>query len=289
MATEVKLELYSPVGPNIVTTQPLKAPNKQVTWWQLFENGAKSRFGPNIEVLRTKECEDELVRFVQDLEFTVIRSDREPLVTRPTIIDITTKELVNLGEKEKDESVIRVDKNQPICAGIRYHFSTSEGVSFDPKYNFGARIVSLAMVGGYMRVGGDNTVRDRGYNIGLQFSYSQEEKITIPPRMKVKIKIITSTKKFRQNYTLEFNTPRTRYVMASYLTNCQQSCRDNCSCFFRCGCCCCQPKQGAVFAADILRTLPEFQDGGGLCSFTQSGTLTWVGESCNLEKTEVFV
>ena len=52
------------------------------------------------------------------------------------------------------------------------------------------------MVGGFIRVGGDDTVRDRGYNIGLQFSYSQEEKITIPPRMKVKIKIITSTKKF---------------------------------------------------------------------------------------------
>ena len=290
MATEVKLEMYSPAGPNLVTNQPLKASNKLVTWWQLFENGAKSRFGPDIEVLRTRESEEELVRFVQDLEFTVIRSDPEPLVTRPTIIDITTKEFVNLGEKEKDESIIRVGKNEPICAGTRYHFSTSKGVNFDSKYNFGARIVSLAMVGGYMRVGGDNTgtVRDRGYNIGLQFSYSQEEKITIPPRMKVKIKIITSTKKFRQDYTLEFNTPRTRYVTVSYLTKCQQSCRDNC-CFFSCGCCCCQLKQGAVFAADILRTLPEFRDGGGICSFTQSGTLTWVGESCKLEKTEVFV
>ena len=282
--------MYSPAGANIVTKQPLKTSNKQVTWWQLFENGAKSRFGPDIEVLRTKESEDELARFVQDLEFTVIRSDPEPLVTRPTIIDITTKEVVNLGEKEKDESVIRVGKNQPVCAGTRYHFSTSKGVSFDPKYNFGARIVSLAMVGGFMRVGGDtgSTVKDRGYNVGLQFSYSQEEKITIPPRMKVKIKIITSTKKFRQDYTLEFNTPRTRYVMASYLTRCQQRCRDDC-CFFGCGCCCCRPKQGAVFAADILRTLPEFRDGGGICSFTQSGTLTWIGESCNLEKTEVIV
>ena len=288
MATEVKLEMYAPAGAKIVTKQPQRTQKKLVTWWQLFENGAKSRFGPDIEVFRTEEAEDELARFVQDLEFTVIRSDTEPLVTRPTIIDMTSKEFVNLGEKEKDESIIRVGKNQPICAGTRYHFSTSEGVSFDQKYNFGARIVSLAMVGGFMRVGGDNTMRDQGYNVGLQFSYSQEEKIAIPPRMKVKIKIITYTKKFRQDYTLEFNTPRTRYVMATYLTKCQQSCRDKC-CFFGCGCCCCRPKQGAVFAADILRTLPEFRDGGGICSFTQSGTLTWVGESCNLEKTEVFV
>ena len=288
MSTDLKLEMYSPAEASLVTRQPLKSSNRLVTWWQLLENGAKFRFGPNIEVLRTKASEEELAHFVEDLEFTVIRSDSEPLVTRPTIIDITTKELVNLGEKEKDESVIRVVKNEPICAGIRYHFSTSEGVSFDKKYNVGARIVSLAMVGGFMRIGGDNTVRDRGYNVGLQFNYSQEEKITIPPRMKVKVKILTSTKKFRQDYTLEFNTPRTRYVTVSYLTKCQQSCRNNC-CFFGCGCCCCRPKQGAVSAVDILRTLPEFKDGGGICSFTQSGTLTWIGESCNMEKTEVFV
>ena len=287
-----KLELHSPAAgadiQNVVAKQPQTTQKMLVTWWQLFENGAKFRFGPDIEVLRTKKSEEELACFVQDLEFTVIRSDPEPLVTRPTIIDITTKEFVNLGEKEKDESIIRVGKNEPICAGTRYHFSTSEGVNFDPKYNVSACVVSLAMVGGYMRVGGDNTVGDRGYNIGLQFSYSQEEKITIPPRMKAKIKIITSTKKFRQDYTLEFNTPRTRYVIVSYLTKCQQRCHDNC-CFFSCGRCCCRPKQGAVFAADILRTLPEFRDGGGICSFTQSGTLTWVGESCKLEKTEVSV
>ena len=293
---EKRLEMHSPAaaGANAqatITRQPRGTQKELVTWWQLFENGAKSRFGPDIEVLRTKKAEDELIQFVRDLEFTVIRSNAEPQVTRPTIIDITMKELVNLGEKEKDESVIRVGKNEPICAGTRYHFSTSEGISFDPKYNFGARIVSLAMVGGFMRVGGDtgNMARDRGYNMGLQFNYSQEEKIIVPPRMKVKVKIITSTKKFRQDYTLEFNTPRTRYIMVSYLTKCQQSCRDNCCCFFGCGCCCCQPKQGAVFAGDILRTLPEFRDGGGICSFTQSGTLTWVGETCNLEKTEVFV
>ena len=101
MTTEIKLEMYSPAGANIVTKQPLRTTTKQVTWWQLFESGTKLRFGPDIEVLRTKESEDKLARFVQDLEFTVIRSDPEPLVTRPTIIDITAKELVNLGRRKR--------------------------------------------------------------------------------------------------------------------------------------------------------------------------------------------
>ena len=276
-------------GANVQNAVSKRTQKKLVIWWQLFENGAKSRFGTDIEVWRTREAEDALIHFVQDLEFTVIRSDSEPQGTRPTVIDMSTKEFVNFGGKEKDESVIRVGKNQPICAGTRYHFSTNEGVSFDETYtDIGARIVSLAMVGGFMRVGGDNLVRDEGYNVNLQFSYSHEEKITIPPRTKAKIKVITSTKKFRQKYTLEFNIPRTRYVMATYLTKCQQRCRDKC-CFFFCGCCYCRPKQGAVFAADILRTLHEFKDRGGICSFMQSGTLTWVGESCNLEKTEELV
>ena len=286
----MKLEMYSPAVPalTVVTQQPRTRSCQLVTWWQLFENGAKLRFGPDIEVLRTTTSENELAQFVENIEFTVIHNDPEPLVTRPTVIDITTKELVNLGEKEKDETIIRIGKNLPIPSGTRYHFSTSEGVSLDHKYNIGARIVGLAMAGGYMRIGTDNTVKDRAYNLALQFSYGQEEKLIIPPRMKVKVKIVTSTKKFRQDYTLEFNTPRTRYVPVRYLTRCQQNCRDNC-CFFSCGCFCCRPKEGVVYAADILRTLPNFKDGGGICSFTQAGTLTWIGESCNVEKTEVFV
>ena len=288
MISESELDTYSPVGATIVRSQPRKKSTKQITWWQLFENAAKSQFGLDIEVLRTKACEEELTRFVEDLLFTVIKSDSEPVVTRPTIIDVTTKELVNFGEREKDESVIRVGKNLPICAGTRYHFSSSEGVTFDPKYNFAARVVGLAMAGGFMRVGPDKSVRDQEYNPHLQFSYNQEEKLIVPQRTKVKVKIITFTKKFRQNYTLEFNTPRTRYVNVSYLTRCQQNCRDKYCCFC-CGCPCCQPKQGVVYANDILRTLPSFVDGGGLCSFTQDGTLTWVGESCNIEKTEVVL
>lgn len=289
MATNFTLEGYNPVGElTLVTDQPQKCSLVQVSWWQLFEKGAKYRYGSDIEVLRTESSENDLTRFVEDLEFTVIQSDAEPLITRPTIIDVTTKEVVNLGQTEKDETTIRVGKNSTLSYGTRYHFKTSEGVRFDRKYNFGARVVGLAMIGGFMRVGEDRSTTDRSYNMALQFDYRQEEKLIVPPRTKVKLKITTLSKKFRQDYTLEFDTPRSRYVNVSYLTKCQQNCRDNWCCF-GCGCCCCQPKRGVVFAADILRTLPNFKDGGGICSFTQKGTLTWIGESSNTEKTEIAV
>lgn len=243
MASKVTVEMsaYGPAaGITVVQQQPPKHSNNKYDWWQLLKNGAKSRLGPDIEVLRTEACEGELNRFVEDIEFTVAHSDSEPLVTRPTIIDVTTKEIVNLGDKEKDETVIRVGKNQPICAGTRYHFSSNEGVSFDHKYNFGARIVGLAIAGGYMRIGVDNERRDQGYNVGLQFDYQQEEKLSIPPKTKVRVKITTLTKKFRQDYMLQFRTPRSRYVRVNYLTRCQQNCCDNCFFFSCCGCCCMQ-------------------------------------------------
>ena len=273
-----KLEMYTPVGEIVVRQQPQKKVNKLVTWWQLLESAAKSRYGPDINVLRTRECEEELDRFVKDIEFTVINSDSEPLIMRPTVIDVTTKELVNLG-KEKDETTVRVGKNLPICAGTRYHFSSTAGVNFERKYNFGMSIVSLAMTGGYMKIGTDNRFRDQAYNCDLMFNYYQEEKLTVLPRTKVGLKITTMTKKFRQNYTLEFSTPRTRYVTVSFETH-ERDC---------CWCCCSQqnPKQGTVYAFDILRTLPDFKDSGGVCSFTQGGLLTWIGESCNTEKFEV--
>ena len=96
-------------------------------------------------MLRTEASEIELNCFIGDIGFTVVHSDSEPLVTRPTIIDVTTKEVVNLGGKEKDETIIRVGKNQPICAGTRYQFSSNEGIIFDHKYNFGAPIIGLAI------------------------------------------------------------------------------------------------------------------------------------------------
>ena len=164
-------------------------------------NAARIQFGPDIRFHDPGAAQKQLAHFIEDLIFTVVHSDAEPLMARPTIIDVTFKEFINLGERENDESIIRVGKNLPITAGTRYQFSMSEGVKFDPhKYNFGPQIVGLAMAGGYMSVGKNYTIKDQSYNQALMFNYHQEEKVIIPPRTKVKAKIVTSTRKYRQKY-----------------------------------------------------------------------------------------
>ena len=132
-----------------------------------------------------------------------------------------------------------------------------------------------------MSVGKDYSIKDQSYNEALMFNYYQEEKVVIPPKTKVKTKIITSTRKYRQNYTLEFSPPRSRYILVSYFTRAQQEFQD-CN-FYGCY----QPSVGHLYTADIICTLPNsVKDSDGYCSFTQDGVLTWIGEACFVEKSE---
>ena len=268
---------YTPIGATIIMQQPVREVTGLVTWWDRFMSAARVRFGPDILLHDMVSAQKELARFIEDLVFTVVNNDPEPMMARPTVIDVTFKEFINLGERENDETIIRVGKNFPIAAGTRYHFSMSEGVKFDHKYNFGPQIVGLSMVGGYMSVRKNYTIKDQSYNEALMFNYHQEEKVIIPPKTKVKAKIVTSTRKYRQNYTLEFSAPRSRFISITYLTSTQQQ--------FNL-CCCCQPTVGYLYAADIMRTLPNFKDSSGYCSFTQDGVLSWIGEACSVEKSE---
>ena len=271
---------YIPIGNAAMVQQPLRQAAGQVTWWDQLVNAARIRFGPDIQLHDTTTTQNRLACFIGDLLFTVVRNDQEPLMERPTIIDVTFKEFVNLGERVNDETTIRVGKNLPIASGTRYHFIMSEGVSFDHKYNLGPQIVGLSMTGGYMSVGENYTIKDQSYNEALMFNYHHEEKVIIPPKTKVKAKIVTSTRKYRQNYTLEFSAPRSHFILVSYFTSAQQQFQD-CS---YCGCY--QPNVGYLYAADIMRALPNFKDSNGYCSFTQDGVLSWIGEACSVEKAE---
>ena len=129
-----------------------------------------------------------------------------------------------------------------------------------------------------MSVGGTySSIKDKAYNQALMFNYYQEDKVIVPPKTKVQAKIVTSTRKHQQHYTLEFSIPRSRCIRVTYMTHAQQQLN---ICF------CCQPNVGYIYAVDLMRGLPNFKDSGGYCSFTQVGSLTWIGEGCSVEKSE---
>ena len=273
----VQLETYSPIGSSIVSQQPLRQAVGFISWWDKMMSAARIKYGHAIQLQSPAGVRSALSKFVEDLAFTVVHSDPEPVMTRPTVIDVTFKEFTNKGEKE-DETVFYLGKNLPIAAGLRYKFTMTEGIKFDHKLNLGAQIVGLAMASGYMRVGLDHSKMDRTYNNGVRFNYHHKEKISIPPKTKVKARIVTSTRKYWQNYTLEFSTPRSSVICFTFHTGPGEDCNV-------CGLC--PPKEGYLYAPDIMQNLPNYRDGDdGYCSFTQSGTLSWIGEAFTVEKTE---
>ena len=275
----VQTEMYTPAGESVVMQQPVHVATGLFTWWDLLMNAARIKFGGDMQLHNKHSVQSELACFVENMLFTVVQSDPEPLMERPTIVDVTFKEFVNHGERENDETTFQLGKNSPIAAGPRYLFFMKGGIKFDHKYklNLGAQIVGLSMAGGYQTVGSNILTTEQSFNPSVQFFYNQKEKIVIPPKTKVKAKIITSTRRFRQNYTLEFSAPRSSSILVEYFTSTQL--QYLCNCF--------QPTIGYVYVGDIMRTLANFREtADGYCCFTQNGTLTWIGEVCSVEKTE---
>ena len=247
-----------------------------VTQWDFLVNAAKVRFGRKVKVLRTSPSVEALNRFFEDLQFSVLYHDAEPTETRNTVIDIHTKVYVNKSNDERDETVTQVSRPGSITHGNRYHFTPISGLTFNFGKDIGAQIVGLAAIGGNLGVKEDSAATDQHHKMSsdFHFEYKQEEKISVPPNRKVKAKITTLTIKYEMRYTLEFKIPSSRFVNVTYLNRFQK---------FLCGLCrSCKP----VYAADILQDLPNFREENGWCYFQQVGILTWIGENCNVEKTE---
>ena len=248
-----------------------------VTQWDFLVNAAKSRFGRHIQVLRTSPSVVALNKFFEELQFSVLYHDAEPTETRNTVVDIHTKVYVNKSNDERDETVIQVSRPGSITQGNRYHFTPTSGLTFNFGKDIGAQIVGLATIGGNLGVKEDSAASNQHHKMSsnFHFEYKQEEKISIPPNRKVKAKITTSTIKYEMRYTLEFKIPSSRFVNVTYLNRFQQ---------LLCGLVCRSRKP--VYAADILQDLPNFREQNGWCFFQQVGILTWIGENCNVEKTE---
>ena len=247
-----------------------------VTQWDFLVNAAKSRFGRKVQVLSTYPTTIALNSFFEDLQFSVLYHDAEPTETRNMVIDVHIKEYVNRSSDEKDETVTHVSRPGSITDGNRYHFTPISGLTFNFSKDIGAQIIGLAAVGGNLGVKEDSTASGQHHKVSgnFHFEYTQEEKISVPPNRKVKAKITTSTVKYEMRYTLEFKIPSSRFVNVTYFNRFQQ---------FLCGLC---RSRKPVYAADILQDLPNFREENGWCFFQQVGILTWIGENCNVDKTE---
>ena len=248
---------------------------KHTTLVELLEQAAKRKYGNSIRVIKPPWVSEQFEKL--NFEVSVVAADPKPEETKRTIVDINMKEYTNRSEKEVDETLVRVKKRSTESTGSRYSFSTTKGVNWGVGGNIGAQVMGLAMVGGSGNISanygrskskteGSETTESKAF----EFCYEQEENIKVPPRCRVEAKITTYSMKYEQGYTLKFSLPTSHIFSIAYKTMCQQM-----FCGFNIR---------SVTAAEFCATLPDFCQEDGKVSFTQQGTLSWVGEGSVIDK-----
>lgn len=265
------------------TYSPSRAAKKDnyVTFWQLYERAAKERYGQDIRVIKSPFYEKKVNNI--EFELSVVDKERKPREKTRTIVDINMKEYTNHGKESQDESIVRINKSSSATKGERYSFSTTKGVDFGIGGNIGAQVMGLAVAGGSLGITGNynrskskTEGTEQSNEEGFSFSYEQEEKIAVSPGTRVEATITTYRMKYEMEYTLKFRVKRNSTIPVLYRTSCQQMCFGMCR------------SNGVVNVRDILSTLPDYnpEDEDDTASFTQKGTLSWVGEGCSVDKVE---
>ena len=257
---------------NRYSYSPLTNTTEYVSFLQLFEAAARDIYGQDIQIIQNKSPVSNI-----NFNMTVVSRDEHPREASRTVVDIHTKEYINRGREATDESIVRIDKAPK---RNRYTFISTRGIDFGFGSEIGAKVMGLAVGGGSAIVNAcfSNTLAYLNED-DFSFIYHQEEKISVPPGHSITAKITTHTIRYEQDYTLKFSVPRNCYVPLEFRTSCQQC--------WNCCCCSCKTVRG-VLVSDIISRLPGYNgdDINNTASFTQRGTLSWVGGGCSVEKVQ---
>ena len=265
---------------------PRQNATTMIGWYEHTKNVIKRCFGEHIKLVSDdkndpeRHLQQQVHDFVDNLQFKILTCSDEPASKQPCMIETSRKEFVNNGDALQAKSIVRVGKNAEIVAGTRYYFDIKQGIRFEHNKELGAKIVTISIIDGTIRVG-DGKISagsDQSYNQELRFRYDHEEKLVIPPMTKVQAQITTSTTKYEQDYTLEFFISKNYGpISVKYLTRCQQMCKRLKECF--CCCCCCYSvSQRWLYPKRLLKDLPNFRMDDEFCYFTIDGTLRWISE-----------
>ncbi len=266
---------YSPLDSPPQQQSP--PPQRNVTFWDLFIAAAKSQYGDFIEVIDNPVARNALSSI--NFEISIISSDPRPTEVSRAVVDIITKEFKNSCENEADETLIKVVKSNAGWTGGRFHFSTARGGYDGIGGDIGPQVIHLAITRGVTTIGmnysqvADAISKTDAHE--FDFSYTHEEKISVPPLSRVKATITSYSVNYEQGHAILFSIPSTVCVPVYYRTSFQQALKKFGSF--------CQ-KTGSISVAQLCSTLPDFRNANGLTSFVQRGILSWIGEGSSIEK-----
>ena len=269
---------------------PVEQRMANFTMKDLLVQTAKRLYGHDITVrdtfLATKELKDldEALEAEPEIQPNVV-----PTVVAKTLLDITVKEFKNYAVADgrdptaQDTTKATVVKTSSSKQGRHYEFKSSEGKNWNLSGSIGIQLgmapYGSGSVGGGAGYGKNKTKSETEgmHNENTySFEYSQEETVCIPPGKKVRVEIRTYSVRYEMPYTVRFTIPRFGTVSVSYSKPC-----------------CCglstTSKTKRITYLSIVRNLPDFHKDEKHSYFTQSGKVTWLGDSCEVVKHEAPV
>ena len=270
-----------------ITSSPATSRLNGATFEDLLVIAAEDVLGEDIQLRDHSTTKKNMASFKTSLSISVIRREETPTPVGRTIVDVFAKEFKNNGVPDDknptagDITKAFVHKTREAIQGRNYRFISNQGIVWNMGDTFGLQMLAMGVSGGSMGLHGQyrqnvtslSTVAD-ALGASLGFKYSQEENITIPPGKKIYVTVTTYIIEYHINYKLEFCVPKWRTVYVSY----------------RKPCCLCKCKKSAYIPyRQMVCNLPEFREDSHYAYFTQEGVLSWIGESCEVNKREAPV
>ena len=221
-------------------------------------------------------------RFEDSISIKVLRHEEKPSIVGRTVVDVSTKEYKNYAAENRDDPTAKditkatVNKSSETKNRRDYKFTSTQGITWGLSADVGLRVLAMGMTECSIGLDGKKKSSSRNSLDTMGFEYHQEETVSIPPGKKVHVTISTYKVVYRLHYTFEFSLPKFHSFPISYRTSCC------------CGLCCFSCSKNIPYPRAV-RHLPNFREDDGFAYFTQEGFLTWIGESCEIDKQEAPV
>lgn len=260
------------------------------TFGDLLRFAAEDILGENIQLRPYSKTKKDMVSFKNSMSIRVVNREEKPTAVGRTVVDMYTKEYKNYGVPDAknpgqdDITKTLIQKTSPSAAGRKYQFISNRGIAWNIHENVALQILAMGMSGGSMGLYGDycSNMTSLGevasaLSASLGFTYNQEETITIHAGQKLLLAFTTYITEYHLRYKLEFRIPKMAIISVKYSKPC-------------CGCLCRRLKRYAdIHYWALVHNLPEYQEDDHYAYFTQEGVLSWLGESCEVTKTETLL
>lgn len=224
-----------------------------------------------------------------DFENLLVRSAKitkteEPEEISKIQVDVNEKIYSNQGRKgDGDKTTISIIKKAESSEGYNYEQQTTKGLQWGAGTNLGAQFglssvgigPSAGLSGGvnasFKKTNQTTTTESTTTTNKTGQESNHTESVTIPPGQKVKVSMTSYRVKYRLVYSMEYKVEKIKDIRVRYKSS--MDCLGLCSI-------------GATLTAEeLLRYMPDYRMDERYVYFTQKGSLTWMADRVEVDKT----